>query len=152
MIPGFPFDYEFINEDFELMYRVEQRMGSVLKYFSFLAVFIACLGLFGLASFAAEQRTREIGIRKVLGASIPRIAFLLCREFTLLVLLANLVAWPVVYLAMRNWLAGFAYRTAIDWEIFFFAGVLALVIALFTVSYQALKAALSNPARALKYE
>jgi putative ABC transport system permease protein len=152
VIPGFPFDYEFINEDFELMYRAEQRMGSVLKYFSFLAVFIACLGLFGLASFAAEQRTREIGIRKVLGASIPRITFLLCREFTLLVLLANLVAWPVVYLAMRNWLADFAYRTVIGWETFFFAGVLALVIALFTVSYQALKAALSNPARALKYE
>jgi len=152
VVPGFPFDFEFINEDFELMYRTEQRMGSVLKYFSFLAVIVACLGLFGLASFAAEQRTREIGIRKVLGASISRIAFLLCREFTLLVLLANLVAWPVVYLAMRNWLAGFAYRTAIGWEIFFLAGVLALVIALFTVSYQALKAALSNPARALKYE
>ncbi len=152
VVPGFPFDFEFINEDFELMYRTEQRMGNVLKYFSFLAVFVACLGLFGLASFAAEQRTREIGIRKVLGASIPRIAFLLCREFTLLVLLANLVAWPVIYLAMHNWLAGFAYRTAIGWEIFFFAGVLALVIALFTVSYQAFKAALSNPVRALKYE
>ena len=152
VVPGFPFDYEFINEDFEAMYRTEQRMGSVLKYFSFLAVFVACLGLFGLASFAAEQRTREIGIRKVLGASIPRIAYLLCREFTFLVLLANLVAWPVVYLAMGNWLGGFAYRTSIDWEIFFLAGVMALIIALLTVSYQALRAALSNPARALKYE
>ncbi len=150
--PGFPFDYEFINEDFEVMYQTEQRMGSVLKYFSFLAVFVACLGLFGLASFAAEQRTREIGIRKVLGASIPKIALLLCREFTQLVLLANIVAWPVVYLAMRNWLAGFAYRTSIGWEIFFLSGVVALFIALFTVSYQALRAALSNPARALKYE
>ena len=152
VVPGFPFDYEFINEDFEAMYRTEQRMGSVLKYFSFLAVFIACLGLFGLASFAAEQRTREIGIRKVLGASIPRIAYLLCREFTFLVLLANFVAWPVVYLAMRNWLGGFAYRTSIGWEIFFLAGFMAFVIALLTVSYQALKTALSNPVRALKYE
>jgi putative ABC transport system permease protein len=119
VVPGFPFDYEFINEDFEDMYRTEQRMGSVLKYFSFLAVFVACLGLFGLASFAAEQRTREIGIRKVLGASISRIAYLLCREFTVLVLLANLVAWPVVYFAMRNWLEGFAYRSPIGWEIFY---------------------------------
>ena len=152
VVPGFPFDYEFINEDFELMYRTEQRMGSVLKYFSFLAVFVACLGLFGLASYAAEQRTREIGIRKVLGASIPRIAYLLCREFAILVLFANLIAWPIVYLAMRNWLSGFAYRTTIGWEIFFLSGVLALVISLFTVSYQALRAALSNPARALKYE
>jgi ABC-type antimicrobial peptide transport system permease subunit len=152
VVPGFPFDFEFINEDFEVMYRTEQRMGSVLKYFSFLAVFVACLGLFGLASFAAEQRTREIGIRKVLGASIPRIAYLLCREFTFLVLLANLVAWPVVYLAMRNWLGGFAYRTSIGWEIFFLAGFMAFVIALLTVSYQALKTALSNPVRALKYE
>jgi putative ABC transport system permease protein len=152
VVPGFPFDYEFINEDFEAMYRTEQRMGSVLKYFSFLAVFVACLGLFGLASFAAEQRTREIGIRKVLGASISRIAYLLCREFSVLVLLANFVAWPVVYFAMHNWLEGFAYRTAIGWQIFFLAGVLALVIALFTVSYQAFRAALTNPARALKYE
>jgi putative ABC transport system permease protein len=152
VVPGFPFEYEFINEDFAIMYRTEQRMGSVLKYFSFLAVFVACLGLFGLASYAAEQRTREIGIRKVLGASLHQIAFGLCREFALLVLLANLVAWPVVYFAMRNWLGGFAYRTTMGWEIFFLAGVLALVIALLTVSYQALKAALSNPARALKYE
>ena len=152
VIPGFPFDFEFINEDFERMYRSEQRMGRVLKYFSLLAVLVACLGLFGLASYAAEQRTREIGIRKVLGASIPRITFGLCKEFVLLVLLANLVAWPVVYLAMVNWLAGFAYRTKMGWEIFFLAGVLALIIALFTVSYQALKAAMSDPARALKYE
>lgn len=152
VVAGFPFDYEFINEDFAIMYRAEQRMGSVLKYFSFLAVFVACLGLFGLASYAAEQRTREIGIRKVLGASIAQITLGLCKEFALLVLLANLLAWPVVYLAMRNWLTGFAYRTAMGWEIFFLAGLLAFVIALFTVSYQALKAAMSNPASALKYE
>ncbi len=152
VIPGFPFDFEFINEDFERMYRNEQRMGRVLKYFSLLAVLVACLGLFGLASYAAEQRTREIGIRKVLGASVPQITLGLCREFVLLVLWANLLAWPVVYLAMVNWLAGFAYRTTMGWEVFFLAGVLALIIALFTVSYQALKAAMSDPARALKYE
>jgi putative ABC transport system permease protein len=152
VVPGFPFDYQFINEESDAMYRAEERMGSVLMYFSVLAVFVACLGLFGLASFAAVQRTREIGIRKVLGASIPGIAFLLCREFTWLVLLANLFAWPIIYFAMRNWLTNFAYRTTIGWELFFFAGVSALIIALLTVSYQAIKAALSDPARALKYE
>ncbi|MBN1222684.1 MAG: ABC transporter permease [Candidatus Aminicenantes bacterium] len=152
VIPDFPFDYSFINEDFGLLYQAEDRMGGLLKYFSFLAVFIACLGLFGLASFAAEQRTREIGIRKVLGASIAKITFMLCGEFALLVLLANIIAWPIAFLAMQNWLLNFAYRTTVSWETFFFSGVLAFVIALFTVGYQAIKAALTNPARALKYE
>lgn len=152
IVPGFPFDFTFINEEFGLMYRAEERMGSVLKYFSGLAVFVASLGLFGLASFAAEQRTCEIGIRKVLGASTSRIAYLLCREFTGLVLLANLFAWPLVYVTMRHWLMRFAYRTSIGWEIFVVSGALALAIALLTVSYQAFKAALSDPVQALKYE
>jgi hypothetical protein len=152
IIPEFPFDYRFINEEFDALYRSEERMEGVLRYFSFLAVFIACLGLFGLSSFAAEQRTREIGIRKVLGASMSRITFLLCKEFTLLVLLANAIAWPVAYLIMRNWLVGFAYRTTIRWEIFIWATCLALVVALLTVSYQAVKSALINPGSALKYE
>jgi ABC-type antimicrobial peptide transport system permease subunit len=115
-------------------------------------VLIACLGLFGLASFAAEQRTKEFGIRKVLGASMSRITVLLCREFTILVILANVIAWPVAYLIMRNWLSGFAYRTSISWEVFAGAAGLALVISLVTISYQAIKSALINPARALKYE
>ena len=146
------FDFQFINEEFDALYRSEERMEGVLRYFSFLAVFIACLGLFGLAAFAAEQRTKEIGIRKVLGASMSKIAFLLCREFTLLVLLANAIAWPAAYLVMRNWLSDFAYRTPIRWEVFIWAAGLALLIALITVSYQAVKSALINPARALKYE
>jgi len=152
VIPEFPFDYRFINEEFGALYRSEERMEGVLRYFSFLAVFIACLGLFGLASFAAERRTKEIGIRKVLGASMSDITFLLCKEFALLVLLANTIAWPIAYLIMRNWLTGFVYRTSIGWAIFIWAAGLALVIALLTVSFQAIKSALINPARALKYE
>lgn len=152
VVPEFPFEYRFINDEFDALYRSEERMEGVLRYFSFLAVFIACLGLFGLASFAAEQRTREIGIRKVLGASMSGITFLLCKEFTILVLLANVIAWPVAYWVMQNWLSGFAYRTSIPWEVFVWAAGLALVIALFTVSTQAIKSALINPARALKYE
>jgi len=152
VVPEFPFDYRFIDAEFDALYRSEERMEGVLRYFSILAVFIACLGLFGLASFAAEQRTKEIGIRKVLGASMSGITLLLCREFTLLVLLANIIAWPVAYLVMRNWLSGFAYRTSVRWEIFIWAAGLALVVALVTVSYQSIKSALINPARALKYE
>lgn len=152
VIPAFPFDFRFINEEFDALYRAEERMEGVLRCFTFLAMFIACLGLFGLSAFSAERRTREIGIRKVLGASMSRITFLLCKEFTILVLLANILAWPVAYLAMHNWLTGFAYRTTIRWEIFVLAAGLALVIALFTVSFQAVKSALINPARALKYE
>jgi ABC-type antimicrobial peptide transport system permease subunit len=152
VIPEFPFDYRFVNEEFDALYRSEERMEGVLRYFSILAVFIACLGLFGLAAFAAEQRTKEFGIRKVLGASMSRITFLLCKEFTLLVLLANIIAWPVSYLVMSNWLSGFAYRAAIQWDVFALAAGLALAIALLTVSYQAIKSALINPARALKHE
>jgi ABC-type antimicrobial peptide transport system permease subunit len=152
VVPEFPFDFKFINEEFDALYRSEERMEDVLRYFAFLAVLIACLGLFGLASFAAEQRTKEFGIRKVLGASMSRITVLLCREFTILVILANVIAWPVAYLIMRNWLSGFAYRTSISWEVFAGAAGLALVISLVTISYQAIKSALINPARALKYE
>jgi len=127
-------------------------MGDLLKYFSILAVFIACLGLFGLASFTAEQRTKEIGIRKVLGASAQQITLLLCREFFVLVLLANIISWPVAYFVMRNWLQGFAYRANLGVFTFVLTMGLALVIALLTVSFQAVKAAVANPVDALKYE
>ena len=129
-----------------------KEWGGLLKYFSILAVFIACLGLFGLASFTAEQRTKEIGIRKVLGASAPQITLLLCREFFVLVLLANIISWPVAYFVMRNWLQDFAYRTGLSVITFALTMVLALVIALLTVSFQAIKAAVANPVNALKYE
>jgi ABC-type antimicrobial peptide transport system permease subunit len=152
VVPGFPFEYRFLVEDFEFYYRSDERMGDLLKYFSILAVFIACLGLFGLASFSAEQRTKEIGIRKVLGASAQQITLLLCKEFFVLVLLANIIAWPVAYFIMRNWLQDFAYRTSLGLLTFVMTMVLALIIALFTVSFQAVKAAVANPVDALKYE
>jgi ABC-type antimicrobial peptide transport system permease subunit len=152
VVPAFPFEYSFLVEDFEYYYRSEERMGDLLKYFSILAVFIACLGLFGLASFSAEQRTKEIGIRKVLGASAQQITLLLCREFFVLVLLANIIAWPVAYFVMGNWLQDFAYRTSLGLLTFVLTMALALVIALLTVSFQAVKAAVANPVDALKYE
>jgi predicted permease len=152
VVLGFPFEYRFLVEDFEYYYRSEERMVDLLKYFSILAVFIACLGLFGLASFSAEQRTKEIGIRKVLGASAQQITLLLCKEFFVLVLMANIIAWPVAYFVMRNWLQDFAYRTSLGMLTFVLTMLLALIIALLTVSFQAVKAAIANPVDALKYE
>ncbi len=152
MVPDYPFDYRFVDEDFDRMYRAESRMGTLLQTFAVLAILIACLGLFGLASFTAEQRTKEIGVRKVLGASITSLVISMSKEFTKWVLVANFIAWPLAYYAMNNWLQSFAYRTSMAWWIFALTGVVALVIALLTVSYQSVKAALSNPVDALKYE
>ncbi|MBN2247020.1 MAG: ABC transporter permease [Candidatus Aminicenantes bacterium] len=152
VFPNYPFDYQFIDENFDRMYRAEERIGTLLKYFAFLAVLIACLGLFGLASFTAEQRTKEIGIRKVLGASVGQVTFLLCREFFLLVLLSNLIAWPLAYLAMEDWLNNYAYRTNAGIVVFLAAMIAALAVAILSVAFQAIKAALANPANALKYE
>ncbi len=150
--PAFPFEYRFFDQDFDTMYRADERMGSILRVFSILAVFIACLGLFGLASFTAEQRTKEIGVRKVLGASAPGIAALLAKEFVRWVLIANVLAWPVAYLVMKKWLQGFAYRTELTLWLFAAAGAGALLLAVLTVSFQAIRAARSNPVDALKYE
>ncbi len=150
--PQYPFEYSFFDEDFGRMYRSDARMGSILKVFAGMAVVIACLGLFGLASYTAEQRTKEIGVRKVLGASTPGIVLLLSKEFAKWVLMANLLAWPAAYFVMRNWLQGFAYRAGLAWWLFVLAGAGALAVALITVSFQAFRAALANPADALKYE
>jgi putative ABC transport system permease protein len=150
--PLYPFDVRFLNERVDEMYRTEERAGGLLRTFAVLAVLIACLGLFGLASFTAEQRTREIGIRKVLGASAPRITAMLCREFLLLVLVANLLAWPAAYWAMGSWLKGYAYRTDLGLTTFVLALGLALAIALLTVSLQAVRAAVASPSESLKYE
>ena len=127
-------------------------MLSIFSYLTFFAIFIGCLGLYGLSSFIAEQRTKEIGIRKALGASISEIILLLSKEFTKWVLLSNIIAWPLAYLAMNRWLQNFAYRTNIGLGTFVLAGVLALMIALLTVGYQAVKAAGANPVEALRYE
>ncbi len=152
--PNFPFQYSFIDERYEQLYQSEHRLGQIFGTFSLLAVFIACLGLFGLASYTAEQRTKEIGIRKVLGASVGNIVLLLSKEFTLLVIVATLFSWPVAYYAMNRWLQEFAYRINISQQggTFILAAVLALAIALLTVSFQSIKAAVSNPIKALKYE
>jgi len=150
--PNYPLVYSFLDEDSDKLYKSEQRLGKIFVYFSALSIFIACLGLFGLTLFAAEQRTKEIGIRKVLGASVPRIVFLLSKEFTKWVLLANIIAWPIAYYAMSRWLQNFAYRISIEPWIFVLAAALSFVVALLTVSYQAIKAALANPAEALRYE
>lgn len=150
--PSRPFNYLFLDDAFDSQYRSEERLRNITLYFSLLAIFIGCLGLFGMASFTAEQRTKEIGIRKVLGASVSGIVSLLAREFLLLVAIANLIAWPVAYYGMNRWLENFAYRTNVGWETPVLAGILALAIALITVSYQAIRAALTDPVDALRYE
>ncbi len=150
--PSYPFSYSFFDEVFERAYFTEQRMGRVFGAFAILAIFIACLGLFGLTAFAAEQRTKEIGIRKVLGASDSKIFLLLSKEFVRWVLLANLIAWPISYFAMNKWLQNFAYRTHIGIVAFLISGGTALLIAYLTVSYQSIKSARANPVDSLRYE
>ena len=150
--PNRPFDYFFLDEIFDQMYRAEQRFGNTFVAFSVIAVVIACLGLFGLASFMAERRTKEIGIRKVLGASIINIVSQLSKDFTKWVIFANLIAWPVAFFVMTKWLQNFAYQVGMSLDTFLLAGVLALLIALLTVSFHAIKAAISNPVDALRHE
>ena len=152
VIPNYPFEYTFLDEDFDDMYHAEQRMEALLKYFSIFAIFIACLGLFGLASFTAEQRRKELGIRKVLGASVPEIMMLLSKEFTRWVLVANLIAWPMAYIIMNRWLQSFAYRTNVEIGTYFLAMTIAFAVAMMTVSYHSIKAALANPVESLRYE
>lgn len=152
IVPQYPVNYFFLDKRFEQKYLAEERLGKITLCFSLLAILVACLGLFGLASFSAERRTREIGIRKVLGASISGITRLLCREFIVLVVLANLIAWPAAYFALNRWLQDFAYRVELGPAVFVFAGLLALLIALSTVGYQAIKAARLNPVETLRYE
>jgi len=148
----FAFSYYFIDDDFRSKYPEEEKIREIYLTFGFFAVFIACLGLFGLASFTVEQRTKEIGVRKVLGASVQEIALLLSKEFFKWVLVANIIAWPLAYYVMNNWLENFAYRIGIKLDIFIFSGIIAVVIAMFTVSYHSIKAARANPVDALKYE
>jgi putative ABC transport system permease protein len=152
MIPYYPLDYFFLDESFEQMHIADKKMGEIFSIFSILAIFVACMGLFGLAAFTAEQKTKEIGVRKVLGASVPSIYLMLSQEFLKWVILANVLAWPLAYYAMHKWLQNFAYRVMISWEIFFASAGVALVISLMTVSYQSIKAAIANPVNSLRYE
>lgn len=150
--PEYPFEYYFVDDLYARLYASEEKQGTILGIFSILAITIACLGLFGLAAYTVERRTKEIGIRKVLGASISNIIMLLSGEFTRWVIVANLIAWPIAYYAMRNWLDNFAYRIGIDWIIFALAAVTTLLIAVLTIGYLAVRAALANPVEALRYE
>ncbi len=150
--PVYPFEYEFVDSLFDELYRTEVRLQKLFRYFTILAVFIGCLGLFGLTSFTAEQRKKEIGIRKVLGASISGIIAMQVRDFTKWVLLAVVIAWPIGYFVMNSWLQNFAYRFTLGIDIFLLSAFLALMISIATVSYQTVKAAVANPAEAIKYE
>ena len=147
-----PFDYFFLDDDYDKLYRTEEQIGTLFGLFSILAIFVASLGLFGLASFTAQRRIKEIGIRKVLGASVSNLVLMLSKEFALLVGIANLIAWPIAYYAMHRWLQDFAYRIDLGIWAFVLSGFLALFIALTTVSYQAWKVARTNPVDALRYE
>jgi putative ABC transport system permease protein len=150
--PDFPFEYHFLDEDFDSLYKAEQQTGSIIRYFSGLAILISCLGLFGLASFTAEQRTKEIGIRRVLGSSTKSIVMLLSKDYLKWVAAANILAWPVAYFYTHKWLQNYAYRTNVGWRLFVFTGFLAILIALVTVCYQAIRAARANPVDSLRYE
>jgi putative ABC transport system permease protein len=152
LAPDFAFEFSFLDEDIDGLYKTEMRLGSLIKYGAVIAIFIACLGLFGLAAFTAEQKTKEIGIRKVLGASVSNIAVLLTKEFTVWVLVANGIAWPVGYFIMRKWLENFAYRIDIPVRAFVLSGLLVFGLSLLTVCHKAIKAALANPISSLRYE
>jgi len=150
--PKFPFTYYFSDEEYHKLYKSEQVVGKLSNYFAFLGIFISCLGLLGLAMFTAEQRTKEIGIRKVLGASVSSLFTLLSKEFILLVVIAMAIATPLAWWAMHNWLQGFAYKVPIEIWVFAVAGILAIIIALITVSFQAIKVAVANPVKSLRTE
>jgi putative ABC transport system permease protein len=150
--PGYPLDYNFLDENFEAMYTSEKKLGSLLWIFTLMAIFIGCMGLFGLAAFSAEQRIKEIGIRKVLGASVLNITAMLSKTFLKPVFISSLLAFPVAWWMLNNWLENFTYRISISWWVFAIATIAALVIAFITVGYQAVKAARSNPVKSLRTE
>ena len=150
--PGRPFEYFFLDENFNRLYMTEEIRSRIFGVFALLGLFVACLGLLGLASFSAEQKTKEIGIRRVLGASVPGIVLMLSGEFTKWVVIANVIAWPIAYFVMSQWLQNFAYRSSIGLWIFFLSALLALILALATVSFQAFKSAIADPVDSLRYE
>ncbi|MEE4197189.1 MAG: FtsX-like permease family protein [Bacteroidales bacterium] len=150
--PEFNFNYSFLDETINNLYRAEQRSNKLINYFTIFALFISCLGIFGLASFMAEQKTKEIGIRKVMGASVLTIIRLFTIEFIKLVIIANIIAWPMAWFAMNKWLDNFAYHTSLAWWMYGLGAVLSLTVVIVTISYQSYKAAIKNPANSLRYE
>jgi putative ABC transport system permease protein len=151
-IPDHPFEYQFLDEHFKEVYRADTQVSNIVGILAALAIMISCLGLFGLASHSAEKRIKEVGIRKVLGASVQNIVGILSTHFVKLVLIANLIAWPIAWFALHRWLRDYAYRVNISWWVFVMAGSLAMLIALVTVSFQAIKAAIANPVKSLRTE
>jgi putative ABC transport system permease protein len=152
IVPGFIFEYSFLDERIDSLYKAEMRQGKISQILTGLSIFVSCLGLFGLVAFTSERRTKEIGIRKVLGASIPEIIRLLSEEFLIWVFVANVFAWPLAFYFLNKWMQNFAFRIPIGIEIYVLSAVLALVIAMLTVFYQSIKAAIANPADSLRYE
>lgn len=150
--PDFEFNYRFMDETLGNLYRAEEQSNTLINYFTIFAIFISCLGIFGLASFMAEQKTKEIGVRKVMGASVPTIVRMFSAEFTKLVIIGNILAWPLAYYAMNKWLGNFAYHTKLAWWMFALGAVLSIVVVIITISYQSYKAATKNPAESLRYE
>jgi putative ABC transport system permease protein len=150
--PDYPYEYSFLDQGVGNLYQAEQKLGKIFGYFAFVAIFVSCLGIFGLASFTAEKKTKEIGIRKVLGATISSIVILLSKEFSRWILLANIIAWPIGWYAMHKWLENFAYRTSLNPWLFILAGVLSFVIAALPIGYQSIKAAIADPVDSLRYE
>ena len=148
----FPFEYSFLDDDFNRMYKDDQRTGTLFNVFAIAAILISCLGLFGLATYTAQVKTKEIGIRKVLGASVTSMIQLLSKEFIVLVVAAFVIATPIAWYFMSKWLRDFAYRININWWIFLVTGVLAIIIALITVGFQAIKAADCKPVKSLRTE
>ncbi|MGA9650614.1 ABC transporter permease, partial [Pedobacter sp.] len=147
--PAYSFEFNFVDEAYERKFNDEKRVGKLVELFTLLTIFISCLGLFGLATFTAEQRTKEIGVRKVLGASVNNIVSLLSRDFLKLVLIANVIAWPLAGWVMHQWLQGYTYRISLSWGVFAIAGAGALIIALLTISFQAIRSAIANPVKSL---
>jgi ABC-type antimicrobial peptide transport system permease subunit len=150
--PDYPFEYKFVDDQFNQLFLSEMLMSKLAGVFATLAIIISCLGLFGLAAYTAERRTKEIGIRKVLGASAAGLAGLLSKDFLQLAAISNLVAFPIAWVAMNNWLQSYSYRIDVSWWVFIAAGAASLIIALLTVSFQAVKAALANPVNSLRSE
>ena len=151
-LPEIPYQYTFLDQNFDKLYQTEQRQANIFTIFACIAIFIACLGLFGLSAFAISQRVKEIGIRKVLGAKVSTIVTLLSKDFLKLVAISAIIAFPVAWYFMRNWLQDFAYRIAMPWWIYIVAGIAAALIALVTISFQAIRAAITNPVKSLRTE
>ncbi|HZK96544.1 MAG TPA: FtsX-like permease family protein, partial [Prolixibacteraceae bacterium] len=150
--PGYPVEYKFVDNTFSKLFTTETLIGKLAGIFALLAILISCMGLFGLSAYTAEIRTKEIGIRKVLGASTSGLAGLLSKDFIKLVAISCIIAFPIAWWMMKNWLDSYAYRINISWTVFVAAGILALIIAMITVSFQAVKAAVSNPVKSIRTE